>query len=179
MPSKPEEKDTPDVGFAVPWIAKAFGVSPYKVRTGLADVQPKGKAGKAALYDLRDAAKVLVAKEVDWKEVLRNAKKSDLPASLQSEVWRARKIEMDYRKEAGELFEAGAVLELMSDCFAIIRNGVRLLPDSLKREAGLSEPQRHAAERMLDDTLAQWREKLLEHMRENNTPAIGHEAADE
>lgn len=177
MPSKPPEKDNPDVGFAVPWIAKAFGTTAYKVRSALAGVQPIGKGGKAALYSLPDAAKVLVAKEMDWREALKKMKPADLPANLRREFWTAKKAEQDYRRDNGELWETDAVLEMMSDCFDVFGNGVRLLPDLLEREAGLSPAQRELVERTVDGMMEQWHEKLTEHKKLNNT-MDGGEAAE-
>ena len=173
MPKAPIDKDNIDAGFSLLWLARAFHTTRHRVSTALAGLTPKGKGGKANLYDLHDAAKLLVVGEVDWQEFAKRVDKKDLPPALQSEVWAAMRAEKKFRQEAGELWVTDAVFELLSECFGEIRSELRIYTEAVERESGLSREQRRLLTTLTDETLNNLRQRMLRLAAKNTTrPAL-------
>ena len=167
--AKPPERNAIEVGFAVPWLAKALRVTEYHVRNRIADLKPKGRAGKANLYDLEEAVKAIVRHEVDWEKQLKSLKKSDLPVSLQTEYWAAQSAEQKFRREAGELWETNAVFDAFSDVFSLIRERVRVWSESLERESGLTAEQRRLLSGLTDELLDDLRTEIVKAADKHTT----------
>ena len=171
MPKAVAEKDTIDAGFSKVWLARAFRTTRYFVDKLLQSVEPKGKAGKASLYDLKDAAEYLVAGEINWEDLLKRMNKRDLPANLQTETWAARRAEKKYRLEAGELWPTDAVLETISSVFGMIRSTTRVWSEALERETGLTADQRKLLTTLVDQMMKELYDEVLRLAAENSTPS--------
>lgn len=165
------EKNTVDAGFTLVWLAKAFRTTRHRVQTQLADMRPKGKGGKAALYDLNDAAQRLVAVKIDADELLKRATTKDLPPRLQTEVWAALRQEKKFMQEAGDLWETNAVFEMLSECFGEVRSELRVHSEAVEREVGLTGEQRKLLTDLTHQTLNNLRDRMLRLAGENATPS--------
>ena len=178
MPKAVPEKDTLDAGFSKVWLARAFRTTRYFVDKLLASVEPKGKAGKAALYDLKDAAEFLVAGEIRWDELLKRLNKRDLPANLQTEIWAARRAEKKYRLEAGDLWPTESVLDTISSVFGMIRSTTRVWSEAMERETGLTADQRKLLAALVDQLMRELHDEVLRLAEENSSTSALDELRD-
>jgi hypothetical protein len=67
-------------------------------------------------------------------------------AKAKRETYRAHLAEVEYRVKAGELYDRGEVLRVISVAVAVFAEQMRGLPDKLERAAGLTPAQAEMAE---------------------------------
>lgn len=172
------ERNTIANGFSIPWLVKAFRMTRHHVANRLVDVKPIGRAGKADLYALDEAAKALVSPDIDPSYVLDGLKRQELPTRLQTEVWSALRAEQAYMLEAKQLFRVEAGLDGFTDTLAVVRAICQTAPDNMVRD-GLIDDRRHAdMVAFFDDLLDQMHQKAIAVAEElGEGPAVAQFAA--
>lgn len=156
-------------GVSVHWLSQVFKMTPENVRRRLADCPPVSVHGKANKYDVKAAAEYLVDPKIDLDRYLRDMKSSDLPASLQKEIWDARLKRQKWEIQAGELWHTSDVMAVLSSTFGIIKSSVQLWPDTVERQTGITDEQRELLIKLGDTLQNEVHEGLLEAAKERST----------
>lgn len=156
-------------GVSVNWLSQVFKMTPENVRRRLADCPPVAVDGKANKYDVKDAAEYLVDPKIDLDRYLKDMKSSDLPASLQKEIWDARLKRQKWEVQAGELWHTSDVLAVLSSTFGIIKSSVQLWPDTVERQTGITDAQRELLIKLGDTLQNEVHQGLLGAAKERNT----------
>lgn len=139
-------------GVTVPWLQKAFGMGRGAVEKKLRGCPTIGTGkNRTPLYDLKDAAAYLVTPKIDLDSYLRTVKPQQLPEHLRDAIWSARLKEQKWMEKAGDLWRTDLIREMIADVLQNIRTKLQILPDTAEREAGLSEEQFDAVQRVVED----------------------------
>ena len=125
--------------------------------------------GKSFRYDIKVAAQYLVTPKMDIGTYLRVLKATDLPASLQKEIWDARLKRQKWEAQAGDLWHTQDVMAVLSSTFAIIKSTVQLWPDTVERQEGLTDAQRDLLVRLGDTLQDEIYHGLVDAARERST----------
>ena len=158
-------------GVTITWLAQVFGLNPNTVRSRLAECPKRGRIGKGWAYAVAEAAPYLVKPRIDMSTLLRGLKKSDLPPSLNKDVWDARLKEQRFRLDAKELWRTEDVIELLTGVFMGIKLTVQLWPDTIERQIGLTTEQRNLMIEMCDRFLGELHGDILERIEGKVTPS--------
>lgn len=158
-------------GVTVNWLASVFGKTTEWVRKRLVDCPPMSQHGKSFRYDIKVAAEYLVDPKVDIAAYLRDLKATDLPASLQKEIWDARLKRQKWEAAAGDLWHTQDVMAVLSSTFAIVKSTIQLWPDTVERQEGLSDEQRQLLVRLGDTLQDEIYQGLLDAAKERSTKA--------
>lgn len=158
-------------GVTVYWLSQVFGMTPETVRKRLGSCPPLSQHGKGYKYDIATAAGYLVDPQIDIEKYLKQLRATDLPPSLQKEIWDARLKRQKWESQAGDLWHTQDVMAVLSSTFSIIKSTIQLWPDTVERQEGLTEEQRLLLVRLGDTLQDEVYQGLLEMARERNTKA--------
>ena len=159
-------------GVSVYWLSTVFRMSQQAVRRRLADCPPmKGGRGGSLLYDIREAAAYLVEPKLDMERFLSQMNASDLPPTLQKEVWDAKLKRQTFEERAKDLWRTEDVMATYADTFATIKTTVQLWPDEVERAKGLTNEQRTEMVRLSDLLLDAIYESLCKQAQDKRTPS--------
>jgi hypothetical protein len=161
-------------GATVGELSTIFKLDHRVVRSKLVDLKPSGSRGASDVYDLAAAARLLVRPFDDAEVVERilRMNHTELPKMLSKEFWYAQTQKQKYELAAGDLWPTTQIVEMAGDAFKTLRLSLQLLPDTIDREATLSEKQRETVQRVIDSALNDMRERLINGF-ENRRVASG------
>lgn len=165
------ERDSIQNGFSVQWLAEAFNMSAQTVRNRLADCPVKTRRGRGAVYDLREAAAYLVQPNIDWEIHLKGIRKSDLPTEIQKTLWEAKLKQLQFMREAKDLWRTSDVLDKFTTVFLAMKSNIQLWPDTVERQIGLTEEQRELLVEMGDTLLEDIFRTVLDSVADHSTPS--------
>lgn len=165
------DRESIQTGFSVAWLAEAFQIAPQTVRNRLTGCPSKGKRGRGVVYDLHEAAAYLISPKIDWQRHLKGLTKSDLPTSLQKDIWDARLKQQRFQKEAGELWLTEDIIKAFTSVFLTVKSAIQLWPDVVERQKGLTDEQREILIGMGDQLLEEMFTEIKAHVSEHSTPS--------
>lgn len=162
------------------FLATALGMGPRTVQKKLAECPPIGYARNAPLYDFSQAMPYLVKpKAADIREALKKIGESDLPLSLQKDVWDARIKEQTWRSRAGELWKTEDVLEVLGDAFQALSSTTKLWTDQIADQHDLPTEVRDTLMKRVDALNEMLHRRLVEMPKEKQTLSQESEHAEE
>lgn len=162
------------------FLATALGMGPRTVQKKLAECPPIGYARNAPLYDFSQAMPYLVKpKAADIREALKKIGESDLPLSLQKDVWDARIKEQTWRSRAGELWKTEDVLEVLGDAFQALSSTTKLWTDQIADQHDLPTEVRDTLMKRVDALNEMLHRRLVEMPKEKQTLPQESEHAEE
>ena len=156
-------------------LGQMFHIHHREVSSRLAGLMPCGKRGSFDLYNVRDAARLLVDPfdETETVERILRMNHTQLPKMLSKEYWTAQRLKQQYEREAADLWPTTQVVELAGEAFKTLRLSLQLLADTIEREAGLSEKQRAIVLASVDSALNDMRERLVDGFKNRRAAAGG------
>ena len=132
------------------------------VRQRLRDCKPVGKKTSGAVYSLVDAASYLAPPRVDLDEFIERMSVADIPAKVSQAFWAGQKAKQQWEIQAGQLWDAEQVLEILTTIFRCVRTNVLLWPDRIADQTNLSNDARDQLRTMTDQILKDLREEILQ-----------------
>lgn len=156
-------------GLPVTELAKLFRTNILNVRRKLAGVKPIGDRAGDPVYDICDAAQMLVKPNIDIAEYIKTMRPNDVPAALQKQFWDAQLGRQKFEENAGHLWRTEKVQLAMADLLKIVRQQLQLLADTVERETSLTPEQRAVINRIADDVQDSTYKKMVGHFS-NYTP---------
>ena len=170
-------------GASLSQLGHLFGMDRRTVsqKLGVA-VKPCGKREGNDIYNIADAARVLVEHDLPLEsveDISRYVSQLDptrLPRLLTKEFWAAMLNKARYEEQMGDLMRTSDVVEIYGDLVKAIRTPLVLAVDTIDAQAELSETQREVAMRLIDSLLIQLGEStekmLLARKIRRTTPAV-------
>lgn len=156
-------------GASVNQLAELFKVRPPDVMRKLADLKPVGEGRQGnPIYNVAEAAARLVKIPITEDMItahLRRMNPKELPALLNKLFWDGMAARRKYEELIGDLWMTSDVMAVASDSFQSIRTSLLLIPDMLRDETEISEPQLLLVQRVIDDGLEQLHERLVSDLR--------------
>lgn len=152
------------------FIADALGMNVSTVRKRLYELPPIGQQpGGYPLYDFRQALPFLVTPRVDMEKVLSSLSASDLPPSLQKDVWDAKLKAQKWMQNAGELWQTDDVLEVLGEAFQRLKTTTQLWIDQISDNHSLPGPARQELVELVDALQTDLHTTLVEMPKEKAT----------
>lgn len=149
-------------GATITQLVRIFGGDPADVKAKLHGLIPTRFRAGAPVYKLKDAAALLVPLPPDVVERVLRMNHTDLPKMLSKEFWFAQNQKANYDERMGDLWRTTDVIELAGEAFKTLRLSLMLMADAVEREDTLSETQRQIITRLVDTTLRDMKEKLVD-----------------
>jgi hypothetical protein len=156
-------------GLPVTELATLFRTNRQNVRKKLAGVKPIGDRAGDPVYDIYDAAQVLVKPNVDLAEYIKTMRPNDVPPALQKQFWDGQLGRQKFEELAGNLWRTEKVQLAMADLLKIVRQQIQLMSDTVERETGLTEEQRKIIFGISDNVQDSLHKAVLNHFQ-NYTP---------
>lgn len=156
-------------GASVNQLGEMFGIRAVDVMRRLAGLTPvaTGIQGNP-IYKISEAAARLIKIPITEDMItthLRRMNPKDLPPLLSKLFWDAMQSRAKYREQAGELWLSTDVLAVASEAFQSLRMSLLLIPDMLRDETEISEPQVLLVQGVIDDALEAARVRLVDDVR--------------
>lgn len=140
-------------GCNVTQLAKLFRMERRDITPKIMDIPPAGERGGYPIYAVHEVAPYLVKPLYDVETYLRRMNFKDLPKELSKEFWNGQRAKQEFDLRAGNLWPTEKVVEAFGEAVKTLRMSLLLVPDTLSRQAGLSESQRNVVQASIDSTL--------------------------
>lgn len=124
-------------------------------------IQPCGKRGNAAIYDVAEVAKrvgKLTAEQVN--AAMQRLNHKDLPKELTKEYWAGLRSKQEYLAKEGRFWPTEHVVESYGDLFQLVKMSARLCVDAVERSTDLTERQRNIIKGQMDGMLVDFRSRV-------------------
>lgn len=154
-------------GCNITQIAKLFRMERRDITPKIMDVPPIGERGGYPIYAVHEVAPYLVKPLYDVETYLRRMNFKDLPKELSKEFWAGQRAKQDFDIKAGNLWETEDIISHFGDAVKILRMSLLLIPDTLARQAGLTEAQRSATQSAIDGILNDLTDALVDRFKED------------
>lgn len=160
----------------IPWLVQAFEMPEPTVRYRLRncpvkDNRTRGTKMKVALYDIKVAARYLIAPAYSTKEYMKSLKRGDLPPVLQQAVWDALLKRQKWEENAGELWRTERIREVLGSTFQTLKFTLQLWTETIERQSELSDEHRGIILELVDALQGDLYEALVKNMSEQETGA--------
>lgn len=154
-------------GCNITQIAKLFRMERRDITPKIMDVPPIGERGGYPIYAVHEVAPYLVKPLYDVETYLRRMNFKDLPKELSKEFWAGQRAKQDFDIKAGNLWETEQIISHFGEAVKILRMSLLLIPDTLARQAGLTEAQRSATQSAIDGILNDLTDALVDRFKED------------
>lgn len=140
-------------GCNITQLAKIFRMERRDITPKILDVPPIGERGGYPIYAIHEVAPYLVKPLYDVETYLRRMNFKDLPKELSKEFWNGQRAKQEYDIKAGNLWSTEQIVSAFGEAVKTLRMGLLLVPDTLTRQAGLTESQRNVVQEGVDSAL--------------------------
>lgn len=128
----------------------------------LQGVAPVAKRKGFDVYDIAEAATMLVKPGYEIEAVLKRMNKADLPNALANDFWSSQRSRIKFEEENGNLWATDDVVAMVSAMLAVVSIQMKLLVDNVERQAGLTPAQRQAIQRISEGAVNGCREAITD-----------------
>lgn len=152
-------------GATINELSIIFHMDARDVRKRLKSVRPKGRRADLEYYAIADIAALLMPmddRNAALIERILNMHSDALPKHMHKEWWAGKNERLRYEEKAGDLWPTAKVTETASQVMRLVRTSLSLLADHVERQEGLTDPQRVIIQRLVDVTLAELRETVVD-----------------
>lgn len=161
-------------GVTVAWLSEAFNMPAATVRYRLRTCPVKtsrmrGEKMRVTLYDLRTAARFLVAPAFSTKEYMRALKAGDLPGTLQQSIWDAMLKRQKWEENAKMLWRTDDVRAVLGSTFQSIKFNMQLWVDTIERNTEITDRQREVLLEQVDALQQEIFDSLVKKAAESKT----------
>lgn len=131
-------------------LAQLFETDAKTLPKRLKSLMPVARRGAVRLYNIRDAASMIVSPGYEIEEWIKQASPQEVNPHLLKEFWNGQNARTKFEREMGDLWETARVVEAFADVFATVRMTLLLFADDVDREESLSNKQRDIIRRLTD-----------------------------
>lgn len=140
---------------------------------------PTGTRNGVDIWDIATAAPHLVKPIYDIETYIKRMHHNDLPKFLTKEFWAGQRSKQDFLLKEGELWHTSRVVKAVGAFMKLVKMNVRLMTDSVDRQAELSDRQRKLIKGLGDSMLEELYRTVLEAFAEKPaSAAVRDEAAE-
>ncbi len=152
------------------FLSNVMKMDRQTVTKRLAPLPPVGThRGNTPVYDFRQAMSYLAAPVISPEEIIKRISSTDLPASLQKDVWDARLKMQKWKAQAGELWPTEAVLEVLGEAFQRLKTTTQLWIDQITESQALTPAIREELTVLVDALMADMHRSLVQMAQERAT----------
>lgn len=147
------QRNAISLGVSVAMLAQLFNKPPADIKKAVAGLTPKDYRNKKPVYDIAEAAQLLVNPVIDVASWMRGLKPSEIPPQLQKDFWQGQHTRQKFEASAHHYWKTERVQMMLSQLFGIIRQRIMLFSDTIEQQTGLTAAQRRITEGMSDSLL--------------------------
>ncbi len=147
-------------------IAQMFNTDAKTLPKRLRGVVPKGTRRGYKVYDISEAASMIVRPGYEVEDFIRQMSPQELPPLLSKEFWNGQNARINYEKAMGHLWPTEDVVSAFGEILNTVRMTSLLVADDVDRESGLTEPQRLIIRRIMDAMITTMRMNIEEKFKE-------------
>lgn len=167
-------------GVSIQTLCAMFRMGRVNVMRRMKDCPVKGTSKNGTrLYDIANAARYLVDPVVSLEDFLSELKPEMLPERTRESFWNAKRKELLYRRDAGELWSSESVVEVFGETFKSFRKANQLWADTVEETVGLTDEQRKLILELSDRALDEVKKSLNVQALQNATYSYVKELDDE
>lgn len=155
-------------GVSISMLSQIFGKDNRTVTRMLATLPPCGVRAGSAIYDLAEAARLLVAPVIEedkLEEYIKGLRPEMLPPRLSKEFWSAQRAKQEYEVTADLLWKTHEISELLAEVFKTFKTTVTLFVENIESNTKVTDEQRKVLERLCDGLLIDTHTNLIEGFR--------------
>lgn len=115
--------------------------------------KPSGERNGVNIYQVHEVAPYLVKPAYEIEEYIKRMHHNDLPKHLTKEFWAGLRSRQEYEQREGNLWPTTRVVEVIGGFMKMVKMSVRLMADSVDRQAELTDRQRHLVKSLGDGML--------------------------
>lgn len=161
-----------------------FKVDDRVLKEKMYGIQPVGKRGNAAIYDVAEVAGrmgKLTEEQVD--AAMKRLNHNDLPKALTKEYWAGLRSRQEYLLREGNLWPTEKVVDSVSTIFKLVKMSTMLAADSVERQVELTDRQRAIIQTAMDGMLLDLHNQIIKTFEDapllNETPVELAKAVDD
>lgn len=147
-------------GLSLSQLAVAFGQDKRTISEKLASVPPDGIRRNYKVWRIKTAAPYLIKPAYDIETYIRNMNYAELPKALAKEFWAGMKSKQDYELRAGDLWPTSKVVAEVGELYKLMSMSLKLLADTVNRQAELTPKQRQIINDITDGTQRDLKKKI-------------------
>lgn len=138
---------------------------------------PTGRRNNTDIWELHLAAPHLVKPIYDIESYIKRMHHNDLPKHLTKEFWAGLRSKQEYMKQEGDLWPTAKVVEVIGGLMKLMKMNVRLMADSVDRQAELTDRQRALVKGLGDNMLEELYRAVVDAFDQKPTNPGVQEAA--
>lgn len=151
-------------------LAQLFETDAKTLPRRLKGLRPAGQRNNTTTYKIREAAARLVRPGYSIEQYIMRMHPNEMPMGLHKEFWAGQKSRQEYEIKAGDQWNTAEVVEALAEAFKTGRMTIMLMPETIEREAGVTDAQRKIFRRLTDGLIDDLRKALVEKF-ENYVPS--------
>jgi hypothetical protein len=140
--------------------------------------KPCGTRNNVDIYAVHEVAPFLVKPAYDIETYIKRMHHNDLPKHLTKEFWAGLRSRQEYEQKEGNLWLTTRVVEVIGGLMKMVKMSVRLMADSVDRQAELSDRQRFLVKSLGDGMLEELYRTVTEEFAKAPTNSSVIEAAE-
>ena len=144
-------------------ICTAFRLDPRTVRQKLHGVEPCGIRNGSKVWGIWKFAPYLVKPNMDVEAYIKKMHHNELPKHLTKEFWAGQRARQDFLLKEGDLWPTTDVVKKVGELMKLMSMSMKLLADTVDRQAELTDKQRRIIVAIVDST----QEDLVKQVVEN------------
>lgn len=144
----------------------------------LHNCKPCGTRNNVDIYDVAEVAPYLVKPLYDIETYIKKMHHNELPKHLTKEFWAGLRSRQEYEQKEGNLWLTTRVVEVIGGLMKMVKMSVRLMADSVDRQAELTDRQRHLVKALGDGMLEELYRTVTEEFSKAPTNTGVIEAAE-
>jgi len=154
-------------------LAQLFETDAKTLPKRLKSIVPRAKRSGYNVYNIREAASMIVRPGYEIEEFIRQMSPQELPPLLNKEFWNAQNARLKYEKELGNYWPTEEVVEYIGLLEGTIRMSLLLTADAVELETGLTDRQRDIIKRIIDGAIKDMKQAIIEKFEETNADEPG------
>lgn len=151
-------------------LGKLFRRDKASVPRLLAGLPPVGKRKGYDVWDIAEAATMLVKPGYEVEDRLRTMNQADLPPLLGKEFWNGQAARLSFEQKQGDLWPTADVEAVLARAFQGVVMAQKLMLDKVERQASVTPQARDIIKRVSEGTINATKETLLEMFANHPVP---------
>lgn len=144
-------------------IATAFRIDIRTVQRKLHGVEPCGIRNGSKVWGIWKCAPYLVKPNMDVETYIKRMHHNELPKHLTKEFWAGQRARQDFMLKEGDLWPTTEVVKKVGELMKLMSMSLKLLADTVDRQAELTDKQRRIIMEVADNTAEDLVNSVSEH----------------
>ena len=153
-------------------IAQLFWTDAKTLPKRMKSVAPTGTRNGFKVYDIAEAAAMIVKPGYEIEEFIRQMSPQELPPLLQKEFWNGQNARLKFEKDQGNLWPTDEIVGFVGELLNAIRMALLLVSDGVDREVGITDGQREIIRRIMDGAIEEMRNTVEDKFKEYHANRI-------